>query len=125
MNLKEYLEPETKYKNKKVMVDGIPFDSTLEGTRYSELKILEKANIIQELELQPVFVIHDKFKRNGKTIRDIKYIADFKYLCEGVVVVEDVKGKRTEAYQMKKKMFMKANPNVRFIEIYKDRQIEI
>ena len=39
----------TKYKNKKVSVDGIEFDSKLEANRYCELKLLQRANEIKNL----------------------------------------------------------------------------
>ena len=44
-----------KYRNKKLVVDGITFDSTKEGNRYIDLKILQKEGIISKLEIQPDF----------------------------------------------------------------------
>ena len=44
-----------KYGNKKVIVDGITFDSRREARRYRELKLLERAGQIQNLELQKEF----------------------------------------------------------------------
>jgi hypothetical protein len=93
-----------KYNNKKVVIDGITFDSKKEANRYGELCILLKANIIQSLELQPVFEIQPKYKREGKTIRSIKYIADFRYTENGKTIVEDVKGFKTDIYKLKKKL---------------------
>ena len=43
---------QNKYHNKKVIVDNIKFDSKKEANRYNQLKLLEKANLISELELQ-------------------------------------------------------------------------
>lgn len=99
----------SKYNAKKKVVDGHTFDSKREGERYCELKLLEKANEIRNLELQPRFLLQDKFKdRNGKTHRKIEYVADFFYIDkEGRNVVEDVKGVLTDVYKIKKKMFLK------------------
>ena len=40
---------QNKYKNKKIIYDGITFDSIKEKNRYIELKILEKAGLIKEI----------------------------------------------------------------------------
>ena len=68
-----------KYRNKKVIVDGEEFDSKKEGNRYKELRLLERAGEISNLELQPKFLLQDSFKKNGKAYRKIEYIADFLY----------------------------------------------
>ena len=95
----------SKYGNKKVLIDGIKFDSMAEGKRYKELKLLQRAGIIKELELQPKFLLQESFKKNGKTYRKIEYIADFKYIENGKVIIEDVKGKETEVFKIKHKLF--------------------
>ena len=96
-----------KYNNKKVVVDGIKFDSKKEANRYIELKLLEKAGSIQDLELQPAFELIPSFKKNGKTYKSTKYIADFCYYDTKKLkyVVEDTKGYLTETYKLKKKLF--------------------
>ena len=98
-----------KYSNKKTIADGIKFDSKAEARRYKELVLAQKAGIIRDLELQPEFLLQDKFKYNGKTERAVKYIADFKYfdVSKGVYVVEDVKGVQTEVFKIKRKLFLK------------------
>ena len=106
----------SKYNNKKTVIDGIKFDSIGEGARYSELKLLLRAGIISKLELQPVFILQPKFKKNGKTYRAIKYIADFKYIAEGDTIIEDFKGCRTKIFLLKKKMFEYKFPNLTLIE---------
>lgn len=97
----------SKYKNKKVVVDGIEFDSKKEAGRYKELKLLEKAGKIKDLELQKVFELIPSFKKNGKTYRKTTYKADFSYfdITEGKYKVEDVKGFKTDVYKLKKKLF--------------------
>lgn len=99
-----------KYNNKKVVYDNIKFDSKKEMTRYAELKLLEKAKKITDLELQKKFIIQDKFKINGKTIRAITYNADFTYFTtlDNKLHIEDVKGSKniiTEVFKIKKKLF--------------------
>ena len=71
-----------KYKNKKTQVDMYVLDSIAESKRYKELALLQKAGEIQNLELQPRFLLQESFKKNGKTYRRIDYIADFMY-CQG------------------------------------------
>lgn len=109
----------SKYSAVKTKVDGIKFDSKKEARRYKELKILEKADEIKSLELQPRFLLQEKFKYNGKTIRKIEYVADFRYIDEkGNTIVEDVKGMKTEVYKIKKKIFLKIyGENLIFKEI--------
>lgn len=96
-----------KYHNKKITIDGITFDSKKEGKRYTELKLLLKANEIKDLELQPRFELQPSFKKNNKTYRKIEYIADFKYFDNRLnkIIIEDTKGYRTKEYMLKKKLF--------------------
>ena len=106
-----------KYRNKKIIIDGKELDSKLEGKRYRELKLLERAGVIKDLQLQPAFELLPSFKKNGKTYQKIKYIADFSYFDNelGKVIVEDTKGFKTEVYKLKKKLFE---------YIYKDLEIK-
>ena len=97
----------SKYNARKTVVDGITFDSKKEARRYEELKLQEKVEVISHLRLQPKFRLLDGFKYNGETIRPVNYFADFSYIdAEGNEVVEDVKGKKTEIYNIKKKLFL-------------------
>ena len=52
-----------KYKNTKIVVDNIKFDSNLEATRYKELKLLQRAKHISNLRLQVPFLLQEGFKR--------------------------------------------------------------
>ncbi|MDU7141448.1 MAG: DUF1064 domain-containing protein [Anaerococcus vaginalis] len=108
-----------KYKNKKTIVDGIPFDSLKEARRYKELKLLERRKAISCLELQPSFELIPKLIHNGKTIRKVIYKADFKYFDNNkkIWIVEDVKGFKTDVYKLKKKMFLyKYGNEFKFLE---------
>ena len=98
-----------KYGNLKTTVDGIAFDSAKEARRYAELKLLEKAGKIFNLQRQVSFVLVPKQVRDGKLVeRPVIYRADFVY-TEGdnnEEVVEDVKGVRTKEYIIKRKLML-------------------
>ena len=96
-----------KYGNKKVIVDGIKFDSVKESRRYIELKLLQRAGEIKDLAMQVSFELQPKYKKNDKTIKSISYIADFVYydLKKKQIIIEDTKGYRTDVYKLKKKLF--------------------
>ena len=100
----------TKYGNRKTVIDGITFDSMKEANHYAELRLLEKAGEISDLELQSPFVLQPGFAHKGQKYQPIKYVADFVYLDkDGARVVEDVKSPATrkdKVYQLKKKMML-------------------
>lgn len=101
-----------KFGNKKVKVGDITFASKKEYSRYYELKLLEKAKVISNLQFQVKFEILPKQKDE----RSVKYIADFVYIENGKTVVEDSKGYRTKEYIIKRKLFKYKYPNYKFIE---------
>lgn len=95
-----------KYYNKKTKIDGYTFDSMKEANYYLELKLRKKAGDIKDFELQPEFLLQDKYKKNGKTIRAITYRADFKIIHnDNSIEIIDCKGMKTEVYKLKKKLF--------------------
>lgn len=96
-----------KYRNKKTQIDMYVFDSIAESKRYKELILLKRAGKISELQLQPKFLLQESFRKNGKTYRKIEYIGDFMYEENGKIIVEDVKGKETEVFKLKRKLFEK------------------
>lgn len=99
----------SKYNAKKKVVDGHTFDSKREAQRYCELKLFVRAGEIRNLELQPRFLLQDKFvDKQGNKHRKIEYVADFFYIDkDDKKIVEDVKGVLTDVYKLKKKMFLK------------------
>lgn len=106
-----------KYGAKKAERDGLVFASRKEARRYDELKLLEYAGVISELECQPRYELQPAFKRNGKTERAIVYVGDFAYTEDGTRVVEDVKGgkaTRTAAFEIKRKLFLYKFPEIEF-----------
>ena len=99
-----------KYHNTKTVADGIKFDSRLEAERYAQLKMMERAGAIRDLELQPEYELIPSFKKDGKTWRRTVYKADFRYiLAEGDrIIIEDVKGSTaviTDVFRLKQKLF--------------------
>lgn len=86
-----------KYGARKTIVDGITFASAKEARRYSELKLLEKAGVIRNLELQSKFPIII----NG--IKCFSWLADFVYFEGDDRIIEDCKGFRTPMYRLKRK----------------------
>lgn len=114
-----------KYGNRKVVIDGIKFDSKKEARRFQELRFLEQAGEIYDLQRQVKFVLipaqrefnsREVYKsgpkkgcfKPGRLIeREVAYIADFVYfLSDNTRVVEDTKGVRTKEYIIKRKLLL-------------------
>lgn len=106
-----------KYNNKKMVVDGITFDSKAEAKRYGELKMLEKGKVISNLRLQVAYELLPKLTIRGKKHRATKYHADFVYFDNETKqeVVEDKKGVKTAVYKLKK-LLMKQMHNIEIFE---------
>jgi hypothetical protein len=105
------MTPYAKYHNKKTVIDGITFDSKKEAARYVELKLLQQAGEIQDLLLQPSFEL---IVQGGKVVG--RYFADFKYRTGNKVIVEDVKGVKTDVYRLKKKI-VEAVHHIQIVEV--------
>lgn len=97
----------SKYHNKKVIYNGIVFDSAKEGNYYVKYALMEQSGIIKNLERQKKYVLQEGYKINGKRRREIAYIADFYYITteDNKEHVIDVKGFKTDVYKLKKKLF--------------------
>jgi hypothetical protein len=122
MTSKEYLEyissskKGDKYNNTKTEVDGITFDSEVEAMRYAELKTLEKAGVISELERQKKFELQPAFYYQGRKQRPIYYVCDFYYREGDKYIIEDVKSpitRNNQVYKLKKKIMMYKGYEVR------------
>lgn len=107
----------TKYRAKKTVIDGIKFDSKKEAKRYIVLKALERNGDIENLTLQPRFLLQEGFRKNGKAYRKIEYVADFMYEQDGKLIIEDVKGIKTDVYKLKQKLFEKRYQDLTIKEI--------
>jgi len=107
----------SKYRNKKVEIDGLKFDSQKEGRRYLELKNLSRGGYIQGLECQPKFWFEIEGHRLAIGGRVVSYTADFKYYEAGsdVATIEDVKGFKTPVYKLKRAL-MKAVHGIDVLE---------
>jgi hypothetical protein len=120
MTLEEYLQSrkskkgkQSKYRAQAVLEDGYRFDSQAEHQRYRELMLLWGQRIIRNLTVHPRYVVWQSGKEK------IVYEADFSYLdTDGQQVVEDVKGVLTAVYRLKKKMFLAAFPQIKFVELH-------
>lgn len=101
--------PRSKYGAVPTMVDGHRFASRREAARYQELRIAERAGLIQDLVLQP------RYPLVVGGMRIAVYVADFRYQRGGAIVVEDCKGYRTRDYKLRRKL-MKACYNIEILE---------
>jgi hypothetical protein len=96
-----------KYGNKKVVADGITFDSCKEWLRYTELQLALRSGLIDKLE------VHPKFELVVNGFKVCNFTADFSYIKvfssddgPNKIIVEDVKSKptMTPVYRIKKKL---------------------
>lgn len=98
----------SKYHSIKSTVDGITFDSRREANRWCELKLLQRAGAICDLQRQVRFVLAPPV-RVGASSRmkpALRFLADFTYRDVQLdeTVVEDVKSEPTatkEAFRIK------------------------
>lgn len=109
-----------KYGNKRFEKDGYTWDSIKEYQRYKELKLLERGNLITDLEVHPKFMLQESFRdsRAGKNLDGkskkvlaITYTADFSYfeVRKKLKVVEDVKSTITaknKEFRIKRALFL-------------------
>lgn len=111
----------SKYRSKKITVDGETFDSKKEYRRFRELQLLEKAGKISDLQRQVKFLLIPaqyehvpRFGKKGQPLkpgkrlveREVSYYADFVYTENGRDVVEDTKGVKTKEYIIKRKLML-------------------
>ena len=127
-NSKPYKKSMGKIFHNKKTVDGIKFDSETEANYYVYIRDNKHKLNIKEIELQPEFVLQQKyiltpsgeridyindkqFKAEQKkypkcTHQAIKYIADFKITYnDGTIEIIDVKGIKTADFKIKEKIF--------------------
>jgi IS30 family transposase len=96
----------SKYGNRAVEIDGYRFASKAEAWRYQELRIMERAGAIRNLE------VHPRYPLVVNKVVVGHYEADFTYQQgeDGALetVVEDVKSPptRTALYRLKRKMML-------------------
>lgn len=104
----------SKYGAKKIVIDGITFDSKDEGKYYLYLKELKAKDKILNFERQPKYELQPSFKKYGKTHRAITYAPDFLiYHLDGSEELIDVKGTETQQGNMRRKMFDYKYPDLK------------
>ena len=117
----------SKHGNIETRMGGRVFASRLEARRSVELELLQKAGKIHDLKYQvpfelipaqfveiPTGEVYKKGDRKGQPKmkkvcleRSCVYVADFTYTTkDGIYVVEDTKGDKTEKYIIKRKLML-------------------
>lgn len=101
-----------KYKNDKITVDGVKFDSIKEAEYYNSLKLRLNAGEIKGFCRQAEFILQEGFADQ----LPIKYYADFVvFHIDGTAEIVDTKGFKTEVFKLKNKLFKKKFPGLEII----------
>lgn len=114
-----YARARSRYPAKAVEIDGIVFASIAESVRYGELKLLQRARQISELQCHPPFDLHVYSWRTKGPIEAAMFTPDFMYLDHGRQVVEEVKSVATQkdpAYRLRK-LWFEAEYDLKLIEV--------
>lgn len=105
-----------KYHAEPCVIGGMRFASKKEARRWAELYAMEQRGEISNLRTQVKFVLVPTQREPdvigpkggimpGKVLeKEAAYIADFVYTENGVEIVEDSKGFRTDVYRLKRKL---------------------
>lgn len=115
----------SRYGSHKCEINGLTFDSVMEGRFYAYLLTVEHEGALKKVETQVKYTLVEGFthKLSKKKIRPITYIADFVITYpDDVQVVIDVKGKKTPEFKIKEKLFYKMYPNINFICVQYDEK---
>ena len=95
-----------KYRNKKVEINGITFDSKAEGEFYNFLLGFKETGDIKDIILQEKLILQEGFKKHNKTFRPITYTVDFTVKTKNDEMIRfDVKGMETQQGNLKRKMY--------------------
>lgn len=96
-------------KKNKPTCDGIIFDSKLERGVYELLKDAHDRQRLKWVRLQTEFVLH----------AGIKYLADF-FVCfpDDRLVIYEAKGRPTEAWGIKRRLFKADYPQIELREVH-------
>lgn len=106
----------TKYRNKKILIDWINFDSKSEAEYFI---LCKRDPNIKNLKLQPRYILQEKFERDWQKFQAIEYRSDFEYTIGKQTIVVDVKWLATAEAKLKRKMFLKNFPDHKLIWIVK------
>lgn len=116
-----------KFSAKKVTLDGMTFASKAEANRYAQLKLMERARAISDLQVQPLYPL----VVNGIVIGTYK--PDFSYDENKKRICEDVKGVVTEAASLRMRVFRACYPSIELrivdrkgnSEVLKQRRVRV
>lgn len=93
----EQMRLENKYRNKRVQIDGVKFDSIAEAEYYKELLLLKRCGDIVEIHLQPKCYL---------TTSRILYKPDFKIKDKfDRIWYVDIKGVSTNVFKIKARLW--------------------
>lgn len=95
-----------KYGARKTTIHGHTFPSKAEAMRYLVLRDRERKGEITGLMLQPKFDLIVNGMKVGT------YTGDFEHFEGKQRVCEETKGVKTEAYQLRAKLFMALHPHI-------------
>lgn len=108
-----------KYRNSKVKIGDLTFDSKLESEHFVALKYRLRRGEIKDLARQ----VRIELTQNAQNHKEkVHYIADFMYfdLALGEWVIWDSKGMPTDAYKLKRKWLLDCYRGFLFIEATKN-----
>jgi protein associated with RNAse G/E len=88
-----------KYGNKKIVVNGVKFDSKLEYHCHGYLRLIGV-----DFDFQHKVILVDKFRFNDKGVRAITMLVDFVVRKNGKTYYVDTKGFPTEVAKIKYKL---------------------
>jgi hypothetical protein len=113
-----------KYGAQRLVTEDGAFDSRGEYARWCELKLLNRAGAIENLERQREYELQPKFARNGRKVSAIRWRVDFTYTEGGRQIAEDFKGVETVDFKLKRALFLHHHPDVILRISYADGTID-
>ena len=111
----------TKYGNKKKIVDGVKFDSKLELYCHKMLTLFKI-----DFEFQKPITLIERFKYDGKWIRETTVVVDFIVKDGNDTIYVDTKGFPTEVSKIKYKMLkhqLKDESNKRVVWLHSEKEV--
>lgn len=94
-----------KAKEKRTL-NGYVFSSDLEYKFYVYLLSQQEEGIVKNINIQPKFLLQEKYEKYDKKILPIYYIADFEVeFSNGEIIIFDTKGMSTPDFKLKRKIF--------------------
>jgi hypothetical protein len=99
----------TKYRSKRMALDGYSFASKLEAALYQQLKLLQRSGEFESIKVQDHVYLTDA---------RIQYIADFKTVSkDGEEIWHEAKGFETPTWRIKRRLWREYGPGK--LRVYK------